>query len=178
MSDILAVYAWVDPATGYCQGLCSSLLICFLFNMKCKTSRYDKIKFRFTFKFQWQVWATYYRLLSFFMKIMLMLFGASKCYCVDWYSFFSRLLYIVPCKSNLVLIYFSIYPARKFSHGRTNWSNEAIAGSVEDLGADWYWDLYTFIVNWCGEPSLCFPNAFGAISARIVFQWGSWHVGG
>lgn len=20
MSDILAVYAWVDPATGYCQG--------------------------------------------------------------------------------------------------------------------------------------------------------------
>lgn len=21
MSDILAVYAWVDPATGYCQGL-------------------------------------------------------------------------------------------------------------------------------------------------------------
>lgn len=24
MSDILAVYAWVDPATGYCQG-CSLL---------------------------------------------------------------------------------------------------------------------------------------------------------
>lgn len=22
MSDILAVYAWVDPATGYCQGYC------------------------------------------------------------------------------------------------------------------------------------------------------------
>jgi hypothetical protein len=21
MSDILAVYAWVDPSTGYCQGL-------------------------------------------------------------------------------------------------------------------------------------------------------------
>lgn len=21
MSDILAVYAWVDPATGYCQGM-------------------------------------------------------------------------------------------------------------------------------------------------------------
>lgn len=24
MSDILAVYAWVDPATGYCQGIESS----------------------------------------------------------------------------------------------------------------------------------------------------------
>lgn len=23
MSDILAVYAWVDPATGYCQGFIS-----------------------------------------------------------------------------------------------------------------------------------------------------------
>lgn len=21
MSDVLAVYAWVDPATGYCQGM-------------------------------------------------------------------------------------------------------------------------------------------------------------
>lgn len=34
MSDILAVYAWVDPATGYCQGsksllswVCNLLLI-------------------------------------------------------------------------------------------------------------------------------------------------------
>ena len=28
MSDILAVYAWVDPATGYCQGF--PLYFCFL----------------------------------------------------------------------------------------------------------------------------------------------------
>ena len=26
MSDILAVYAWVDPATGYCQGCSPSFL--------------------------------------------------------------------------------------------------------------------------------------------------------
>jgi splicing factor 45 len=25
MSDILAVYAWVDPSTGYCQGLHTSM---------------------------------------------------------------------------------------------------------------------------------------------------------
>lgn len=25
MSDILAVYAWVDPATGYCQGTVPTL---------------------------------------------------------------------------------------------------------------------------------------------------------
>ena len=29
MSDILAVYAWVDPGTGYCQG-CT---LVFLFNL-------------------------------------------------------------------------------------------------------------------------------------------------
>lgn len=29
MSDILAVYAWVDPATGYCQGCV--FVISFLF---------------------------------------------------------------------------------------------------------------------------------------------------
>ena len=29
MSDILAVYAWVDPATGYCQGF--SLIFLFSF---------------------------------------------------------------------------------------------------------------------------------------------------
>lgn len=27
MSDILAVYAWVDPETGYCQGYGFSLII-------------------------------------------------------------------------------------------------------------------------------------------------------
>lgn len=38
MSDILAVYAWVDPTTGYCQGkmtvdLYTSLVIrCFFYN--------------------------------------------------------------------------------------------------------------------------------------------------
>lgn len=31
MSDILAVYAWVDPATGYCQGCV--FVISFLFLM-------------------------------------------------------------------------------------------------------------------------------------------------
>lgn len=30
MSDILAVYAWVDPATGYCQGMYSFLFFVFL----------------------------------------------------------------------------------------------------------------------------------------------------
>lgn len=28
MSDILAVYAWVDPDTGYCQGIVRTLGIC------------------------------------------------------------------------------------------------------------------------------------------------------
>lgn len=28
MSDILAVYAWVDPATGYCQGAVPFLCTC------------------------------------------------------------------------------------------------------------------------------------------------------
>lgn len=28
MSDILAVYAWVDPATGYCQGFPLNLSFC------------------------------------------------------------------------------------------------------------------------------------------------------
>lgn len=28
MSDILAVYAWVDPATGYCQGAVPFLCAC------------------------------------------------------------------------------------------------------------------------------------------------------
>lgn len=28
MSDILAVYAWVDPATGYCQGAGPFLCAC------------------------------------------------------------------------------------------------------------------------------------------------------
>ena len=32
MSDILAVYAWVDPRTGYCQGLCHSPFGSFLCN--------------------------------------------------------------------------------------------------------------------------------------------------
>jgi hypothetical protein len=37
MSDILAVYAWVDPATGYCQGSKTSLqkvvlLLCLSFS--------------------------------------------------------------------------------------------------------------------------------------------------
>ena len=26
MSDILAVYAWIDPETGYCQGECPSCI--------------------------------------------------------------------------------------------------------------------------------------------------------
>lgn len=36
MSDILAVYAWVDPATGYCQGcdfFFSPLLVSFQLNL-------------------------------------------------------------------------------------------------------------------------------------------------
>lgn len=30
MSDILAVYAWVDPATGYCQGFSFVYVLIFL----------------------------------------------------------------------------------------------------------------------------------------------------
>lgn len=34
MSDILAVYAWVDPATGYCQG-CELFFILYQFPHPC-----------------------------------------------------------------------------------------------------------------------------------------------
>jgi hypothetical protein len=37
MSDILAVYAWVDPATGYCQGSVFPLeIFCYCFNQLCQ----------------------------------------------------------------------------------------------------------------------------------------------
>ena len=42
MSDILAVYAWVDPATGYCQGCSPSFSFLIFFSIR--NNRFSSIR--------------------------------------------------------------------------------------------------------------------------------------
>lgn len=68
--------------------------------------------------------------------------------------------------------------AWKFSDGRTDWSHEAVASTVEDPGINRCRNVWTSISYWSRKSSFCFPNVVGAFPTGAILWWGPLHVGG